>query len=106
MAEKSLLYVFSPVELIQHVLHGKLMKVLWRYTKDFRCKTLQGTEPVSTFVRELCIKLTSHLIGIRAVRCIYSEHVRSGFLDPVRLDASGFRASCTLLTKLFVDTPA
>ena len=40
MAKKSLLYVFSPVELIQHALHGKLMVVLWRYTKDFRCKTL------------------------------------------------------------------
>ena len=106
MAKKSLLYVFSPVELIQHALHGKLMVVLWRYPKDFRCKTLQGTEPISTLVCELCIELTSRLVRIWAVRCIDREHVRGGFLDPVRRDTSRFGASRALLTELLVDTSA
>ena len=105
MAKKSLLYVFSPVELVQYALHGELMVVLWRYPKGFRCKTLQGTEPISTLVCELCIELTSRLIRIWAVRCIDREHVRGGFLDSMRLNTSRFRASHALLAELLVDAP-
>ena len=42
---------------------------------------------MSTFEREFCIKLTSYLMGVRIVRFIYSEHVRSR--GPERSERSG-----------------
>ena len=62
-AKKSLLYVFSPVELIQYVLQGELVVVLWRYPKGFRCETLQGTEPISSHIAVL---LSTHNYGLES----------------------------------------
>ena len=91
MAKKSLLYVSLPVGLIQYALQGELVVVLWRYLKGFRCETLQGTEPISTLVRELCIELTSHLVRIGRGRQMRGGWVRKAVLSSssCRLGPSG-----------------